>query len=91
MTSKKLGTNENDPPETEAQEQHPQTEDWRPDYFPTSAKPVFKKIGILTISILILCLFLGYCSTEETKTEQKTQEQQALPQNEEESENEIFD
>lgn len=31
-------------------------EDWSPDYFPTSARPVFLRVGLLATVILAICL-----------------------------------
>lgn len=63
MSSKKDETEGQLKESTPAQDSMPK--DWRPDYFPTSAKPVFLKVSSLFIGILILCLFLGYCSESE--------------------------
>lgn len=89
MASKKEENEEIIENESEGSQMH---EDWRPDYFPTSAKPVFKKVGFLLIGILILCLFLGYCSTEDSsdKTDSKTNHAVTTDENEE-NEAEIFE
>jgi hypothetical protein len=61
MSSKKDDAGENQVQENDAAPSAP-AGDWRPDYFPTSPKPIFLKISALSLSILILCLFLAYCS-----------------------------
>ena len=71
-------------------------EDWSPDHFPTSAKPIFKKISILTAGILILCLFLAYCSQNDTEKGDATPEQKKAAggssenQDDESNEDEVF-
>lgn len=70
------------------------TDDWRPDYFPTSAKPVFKKMGLLFLGILVLCLFLAYCSQNDADEKKHKQEDGANPTQSElgesETDSEIF-
>ena len=39
-------------------ENKPYDEDFNPDYFPTSAKPVFIRIGLLLALIVVLSAFL---------------------------------
>lgn len=86
MSSKKFDKETQESSETQTQDQQPQVEDWRPDYFPTSAKPVFKKTAFLVISILFLCVFLGYCSKEESTNENTKPVEQKTEQPEDEEE-----
>ncbi len=91
MSSKK---DDNEPTQTEPQDVQKATDDWRPDYFPTSAKPVFRKIGLLFLGILTLCLFLAYCSQNDSPTKDSKDENASPTSQEEfdetERENEIF-
>jgi hypothetical protein len=71
-------------------------EDWSPDHFPTSAKPIFKKVSILTVGILTLCLFLAYCSQNDVDTKKGTENSKKIeagsPENsdEENGEDDVF-
>lgn len=38
-------------------------EDWSPDYFPTSARPVFLRVGLLSAVIIAICVAV-YLSSE---------------------------
>ena len=67
--------------ESQANEHHDTSnipQDWSPDYFPTSAKPIFKKLSILFVSVLTLCLFLGYCSQKANDPGEKTEDQKKV-------------
>ena len=45
-------------------------EDWNPDYFPTSAKPIFKVIGFLVLAITILILAGSYFAPDYQEKEE---------------------
>lgn len=38
--------------------------DWSKDYFPTSAKPVFRSMALLALIIVILCVMVYYLSED---------------------------
>ncbi len=37
-------------------------EDWSPDYFPTSARPVFVRVGLLAAVIISICVAVYFTS-----------------------------
>lgn len=48
----------------------PELGDWSPDYFPVSAKPIFRRSLMLLCGVAILCLSVAYCSEHEVQNTQ---------------------
>ncbi len=42
----------------------PNLGDWSPDYFPVSAKPIFRRTLYLVLAVAFLCGGVAYCSRE---------------------------
>ncbi len=66
----------------------PNLGDWSPDYFPVSAKPIFKRSLILLGAVAVLCFSVAYCSehadeNQPTKTPDPSnqQNQDDIPDN----------
>lgn len=61
--------------------------DWSPDYFPTSAKPVFRSAVLLVLTIIGLCLLAAWCTqgdevdTANEQVEKKEQLKEQLKEN----------
>ena len=47
---------------------NPDLGDWSPDYFPVSAKPIFRRSLMLLCGVAILCLSVAYCSEHEEQS-----------------------
>ena len=53
----------------------PKLGDWSPDYFPVSAKPIFRRSLLLLLGVGALCFSVAYCSEhEEVSTEKNSQD-----------------
>ena len=51
-------------------------EDWSPDSFPTSARPVFRAVAILVLIISLLCAIVYYTSEHPEKDAEIKKKQQ---------------
>lgn len=51
----------------------PYEEDFHQDYFPTSAKPVFVRIGLLILLIISLCLLVYWLFGGNDKSEEASE------------------
>jgi hypothetical protein len=58
--------------------QRASSEDWNPDRFPTSARPVFRGLGLLFGLIGVLCFLVYYFSDNSLGVKKESDRQQAI-------------
>jgi len=59
----------------------PNLGDWSPDYFPVSAKPIFRRSFLLLLGVAALCFSVAYCSEHEEVTPQPNSQNSSDPKN----------